>query len=217
MNDWMKAITKSLKLLEISSKAIAGFKTEIEAGDRELLLETTVSSALRLVNFMYRFTPEDIDFAEKDFQKWKNDKIERMQKENKSANEISKIEEETLTHLFYDHLTTMVLNLMTSLARLMTSKTSIPFIENMSADDSFRKLFVVIAYGEYGSNTKFLSYFSKIIGGTKDLGFKLILKRVARVFVITHSLSVTEMNQLAIACGYPRDKFYLYSKPFERK
>lgn len=216
-NTWVNSITKALKLLEISSKAISGFKTEIEAGDREVLLDATVSSALRLINFMYFFTPEDIDNIERDFGKWKASRIEKMKEEKKPQKAIEKMENETITHVFYDYLTTMVLNVLTGMANIMTSKTSLPFIDKLDDSDSFRKLFILIAYSESGSNKRFLSYFTDLMNSAKDLGFQLILKRVARVFAITHTLSVAELDRLAIACGYKRDKFYLFTKPAEKK
>ena len=106
-----EAILKAIKMIEISSKAIAGFDSEIEAGERELLIEYTLSSALKLVNLVFSFSKEDIDDLNMFFEEWKEKKIKQLKDDGQNSSQIKRIKELNIVHALYDFLVTWILNL----------------------------------------------------------------------------------------------------------
>lgn len=205
-----EAILKAMKMLEISAKAIAGFEIEIEAGERELLIDKTIGSSLKLANLVFSFTENDIEEIRKDFERWKINKIEDMKKNSANVNKIKEFESIDIVHALYDFLVTWLLNLEYYLSEIMTSGSSLSFIAKMNDDSFCRKIFKLMSFSISQKVDSFISYLNEIYDkDNKELRY--ILDRIVRVFIINNRLDYRNRTKLSSITDIKDNKILLFS------
>jgi len=209
-DDEVEAILKAIKMIEISCKAIAGFDTEIEATERELLIEKTIGSSLKLANLVFSFNEEDIETINREFEKWKHEKILELETNNEGKNKIEALKKIDIVRALYDFLTTWILNLECNMAEIMASSSSIQFIVKIDDSTFCRKIFKLMAFTAMQRTDSFIAYLEKIYDkGNKELTY--ILDRIVRVFIIKNQLDYKQRNKLSSITGINEKKILLYS------
>lgn len=197
-------VLKVLKLIEISCKVIAGFPNEIEADDRTLLLDYTLTASLKIVNMIFQFESEkEIRDIEKSFKISKEKICKELREKGTNEREIKKIEDLDIVHAFYSILTTFLLNLETSMSRIAVSKVSMPIISNLDNNNFALLLFKLISYEETSNFKGFLNCIS-LIKKNNNKEQILLSQRVVRMYLIRNDVKPDDLRLLADTCGINR-------------
>ena len=208
----IRAVTKIAKLIEISCKVISGFPTDIDSETRLLFLEKTMSAVLKVTNLLFSFgSEEEIKRIENDFNEAKQKWIENSKRQNLSSDYIKKIEELDIVHAFYDCLMTFILNFETSMAKIVSSRASMPIINKICDNEFFKRLFKIIVYSENGNFDAFCNQIKDIYDNpAQNKEQILIVSRVVRIFALTNNLNSSQCSVLSKITKIPQIKLLEY-------
>ena len=212
---FIKTIQRALKLIEILTKAVSGFKTELKHNKRTELAECAVSSLLRVFYAVFDVSEKDAEELHDIFEKFKEEKIRIAKHEGKNEKAIeSFVSEFSFENFVYDIMTTNLLNDMSYLAKVMISNVSIEVIKQLNSTNNWfcYKLFQLIAFQQSGAlQTNFIRCLEEIMKENKFIGNTEIVRRVVRVFSITNSIKSNDLDRLSAISGIKKKQLLLYN------
>lgn len=221
-DEFQKTIRRALKFIEILAKASAGFKTELVAVKREELMKCSISSLLKVFYALFDISEEEAKEFHDEFENYKISRADILRKKGFSENAISKLDDKlTFENYIYDIMTTNLLNDLTYIARVMTSKVSSSFIDNIydESNSMSYNLFKLVAYEEHGDmKEKFINLVQNIFrDSSTDIGHKYLVKRIVRVFSITNYLDRSELARISNASSMNKQKLLLNQHKKQKK
>lgn len=185
-NDDINTFLKNIKFIEIIAKGLGGFRGRLTLNSRKLMLDCLYTN---LYKIFYQF----FDFDEKSYNEVSDYLYSKIiEKKGKiSKDELDKI----LTNIFYDVITTFILNISTNIAQIMISNSSIDVIKNfnvMQGDNSLclnAFIFKLIALERYGNFDLFYNFLSKYFDKIEAKDFQNLTRRVVSLFIISSKIS----------------------------
>ena len=212
---FIKTIQRALKLIEILSKAVGGFKSELKHTKRFELAHCAISSLLRVFFAIFDVSEKDAKSLHDYFEEFKEEKTRVAKNSGKREKEVAALFEGfNFENFMYDIMTTNLLNDMSYIAKVMSSNVSFEVIKELNSEDNpfCFKLFQLISYQQSGVHKQIFINSLRDINEQRDgfIGNKLLTNRVVRVFTITNSLNNSELSQLSSACGLKRQSLVLY-------
>lgn len=212
---FVKTIQRAFKLIEILSKAVAGFKTELKHEKRMILTKCAISSLLKVFYAIFDVSEKDAESLHNIFEDFKEEKARIAKKDGKDDKEIKALLSDfNYENFVYDIMTTNLLNDMTYISKVMISNVSFEVIKELENEENYfcYKLFQLIAFQQSGvMQSNFLNCLEEIKKHEKNsLGNLMLSNRVVRVFAITNYLNASEFNKLSSISGINKQRLLIY-------
>lgn len=209
-DDKIKAVNKIVKLIEISCKAISGFNNNLDTDEREILLDRALSYTLKLINFLFCFDEKDLKEINDSFDELKAKTIEEGNRDNWPKSKIQAIQDLDLVHLLYDTLTTCTLNMISSIAKIITSKPAMPAVNKLDKDNFTHLLLKMLVYSEIGDVNAFINTMEDAYDNKIGKAEELIMLRVLRVFIIRNELKAKHFDKIASITNIKKERLLGY-------
>lgn len=199
-------IIKAIKLLEILSKGISGYKHLIKKEFRKNMLYATINGIYKVVYKLFDFSNEEYESFYKNFEK----KV--MEKNNNiSEEEIKK----RVTNILFDVLSTFTINMMINVCNICVTKNSIELIDeiptyNNENDIIFNNILVkCVCLERYGNEKKFINYILNVYDKLKKIDQKDMINRIIYFFAISKGISYQNLEKLCNKTNLSKEKFLL--------
>lgn len=155
-------INKSLKLIEIMSKALSGFSGLFSGEERKRYISCSLSACLRLVQKLFTISKEQYEFLESEFEKGKRKLLESIKEKEIYSKIESAFSSFSIGGLLYNYLVNIVISLEFLISDWMSSSVSLPIIETTDSSLLTNQLFKLCSYINTGSLEKFNNLFKKV-------------------------------------------------------
>lgn len=209
INNDINDIIKTIKLLEILSKGLGGYRGKIKIVQRNEMFNTIIDGLYKLIYKIF-------DFSDEDYESFYKEITSKIKEKNNDI--ISTEIEKKITNILYDFISTFTLNLLTSIANIFVSKNSISLVDKLNNyDDKGNIIFnnvllKCICYERYGQEDKFIDYVDKIYDNLKSSDHKRMIRRVFYLFAITNVLSHQQLDKICNKLGLKKDEILLLNQ-----
>lgn len=204
-DDEFNNIIKTIKLLEILSKGISGYKHLIKKEFRKNMLDTTINGLYKVI---YRL----FDFSNEEYEMFYNEFVNNIIKNN---NDISKFEiNKRVTNILYNILSTFTLNIITGICNICVTKNSIELIDEIIDQDNENIIFnnvliKCICLERYGNENKFTNYILYIYDKLKKNDQKDMIIRIVHFFAISKGINYQNLEKLCNKLNLSKEKIML--------
>lgn len=197
-NEDDKNIIKSLKLIEIMSKALSGFSTLFNGEERELYIKTVINACLRIVQRLFTISPEQFEAMKRVLDKAKEE-IKELSRDKKALEKIQGlIGSLSLEGILYSYLVNVTSSIEFSISDWMSSGISMPIIEKLPNDLVTNSLFKLCSFIHMGAFEKFKNQFTKSSNMYKgDNSMSVIFNPTIIMYILQNVISPKELQELA--------------------
>lgn len=196
-------ILKVIKLIEILSKGISGYKHLINKTKRTEMLSIVINNILKVIYKVFDLSNEEY---EEFYNEIKNKIISK--KPNVLQNEIEK----QITNMLYDLISTFSLNIITGMSNIFVTKNSVEIIDLIKDFDEKNDLIFdnvlikCICFERYGNEEKFIDYILKVYERLKTHDQRNMIKRILYHFIVTKSINYRKIEMLCSKLCLKKDK-----------
>lgn len=199
-------VLKVIKLIEIISKGVSGYKHLIKNNNRIRMFEIVTSSLYKLIYKVF-------DLSNQEYEEFYNEFTNRIIEKdpNKTSVEIEK----QITNLLYDLLSTFSLNIITGISNIFVTKNSIEIVNSIPDYNEKNELLFnnvllkCICFERYGHEEKFINYVISVFDELKTFDQKNMIKRILFHFIISKSLNYQNLEKLCSKLNLNREKIFL--------